>query len=123
MQVGLATFCCSNTLGLFHNTWPASKDLLVASFATCPGYWRCCQTSLLGLAEEGSRRLGQAELLVLPVLLVLLQYDGDLKLPTNFLIPPPAISGTSGEEPYGWPNDATVPGAPSLLPAEVVLLA
>lgn len=27
----------------------------------------------------------------------LMQYDGDLKLPTNFLVPPPAISGTSGE--------------------------
>jgi hypothetical protein len=25
------------------------------------------------------------------------QYDGDLKLPTRFLVPPPAISGTSGE--------------------------
>lgn len=24
------------------------------------------------------------------------QYDGDLKLPTNYLVPPPAISGTSG---------------------------
>lgn len=27
----------------------------------------------------------------------LMQYDGDLKLPTNFLVPPPAISMTSGE--------------------------
>ena len=27
----------------------------------------------------------------------LMQYDGDLKLPTNFLVPPPAISATSGE--------------------------
>jgi len=27
----------------------------------------------------------------------LMQYDGDLKLPTQFLVPPPAISGTSGE--------------------------
>jgi len=27
----------------------------------------------------------------------LMQYDGDLKLPTNFLVPPPAISRTSGE--------------------------
>ncbi|GAB4815974.1 hypothetical protein N2152v2_003020 [Parachlorella kessleri] len=27
----------------------------------------------------------------------LMQYDGDLKLPTNFLVPPPAISGVSGE--------------------------
>ncbi|PSC70092.1 2,3-bisphosphoglycerate-independent phosphoglycerate mutase [Micractinium conductrix] len=27
----------------------------------------------------------------------LMQYDGDLKLPTNYLVPPPAISGTSGE--------------------------
>ena len=27
----------------------------------------------------------------------LMQYDGDLKLPTNYLVPPPAIAGTSGE--------------------------
>lgn len=27
----------------------------------------------------------------------LMQYDGDLKLPSNYLVPPPAISGTSGE--------------------------
>lgn len=27
----------------------------------------------------------------------LMQYDGDLKLPTNYLVPPPAISGTSGK--------------------------
>lgn len=27
----------------------------------------------------------------------LMQYDGDLKLPTNYLVPPPAISCTSGE--------------------------
>ncbi|KAI8104129.1 hypothetical protein M9434_002392 [Picochlorum sp. BPE23] len=27
----------------------------------------------------------------------MMQYDGDLKLPTNFLVPPPAISGVSGE--------------------------
>eukprot|EP00967_Tisochrysis_lutea_P098833 scaffold146297_cov26-Tisochrysis_lutea.AAC.3 len=27
----------------------------------------------------------------------LMQYDGDLKLPTNFLVPPPAIMRTSGE--------------------------
>jgi bisphosphoglycerate-independent phosphoglycerate mutase (AlkP superfamily) len=27
----------------------------------------------------------------------LMQYDGDLKLPKNFLVPPPAINGTSGE--------------------------
>eukprot|EP00192_Tetraselmis_astigmatica_P002898 CAMPEP_0117687604 /NCGR_PEP_ID=MMETSP0804-20121206/23238_1 /TAXON_ID=1074897 /ORGANISM="Tetraselmis astigmatica, Strain CCMP880" /LENGTH=555 /DNA_ID=CAMNT_0005499707 /DNA_START=25 /DNA_END=1692 /DNA_ORIENTATION=- len=27
----------------------------------------------------------------------LMQYDGDLKLPANFLVPPPAISKTSGE--------------------------
>ena len=27
----------------------------------------------------------------------IMQYDGDLKLPTNFLVPPPAIAGTSGE--------------------------
>eukprot|EP00308_Calcidiscus_leptoporus_P000574 CAMPEP_0119373428 /NCGR_PEP_ID=MMETSP1334-20130426/25641_1 /TAXON_ID=127549 /ORGANISM="Calcidiscus leptoporus, Strain RCC1130" /LENGTH=552 /DNA_ID=CAMNT_0007391213 /DNA_START=56 /DNA_END=1714 /DNA_ORIENTATION=- len=27
----------------------------------------------------------------------LMQYDGDLKLPTNFLVPPPAICKTSGE--------------------------
>ena len=26
-----------------------------------------------------------------------MQYDGDLKLPARFLVPPPAISGTSGE--------------------------
>lgn len=27
----------------------------------------------------------------------MMQYDGDLKLPARFLVPPPAISGTSGE--------------------------
>lgn len=27
----------------------------------------------------------------------MMQYDGDLKLPTKFLVPPPAISGVSGE--------------------------
>ena len=27
----------------------------------------------------------------------IMQYDGDLKLPTHYLVPPPAISGTSGE--------------------------
>ena len=27
----------------------------------------------------------------------LMQYDGDLKLPTHFLVPPPAICRTSGE--------------------------
>ena len=27
----------------------------------------------------------------------LMQYDGDLKLPANYLVPPPAISRTSGE--------------------------
>ena len=27
----------------------------------------------------------------------LMQYDGDLKLPSNYLVPPPAISGVSGE--------------------------
>ena len=27
----------------------------------------------------------------------IMQYDGDLKLPANYLVPPPAISGTSGE--------------------------
>ena len=27
----------------------------------------------------------------------LMQYDGDLKLPARFLVPPPAIAGTSGE--------------------------
>lgn len=27
----------------------------------------------------------------------LMQYDGDLKLPTNYLVPPPAIHGVSGE--------------------------
>lgn len=27
----------------------------------------------------------------------MMQYDGDLKLPAHFLVPPPAISGTSGE--------------------------
>jgi len=27
----------------------------------------------------------------------LMQYDGDLKLPANYLVPPPAISKTSGE--------------------------
>lgn len=32
----------------------------------------------------------------LPVPYPHLQYDGDLKLPTRFLVPPPAISGTSG---------------------------
>lgn len=26
-----------------------------------------------------------------------MQYDGDLKLPTNYLVPPPAIHGVSGE--------------------------
>ncbi len=33
-----------------------------------------------------------------------LQYDGDLKLPTNYLVPPPAISGTSGELPRRLPS-------------------
>lgn len=27
----------------------------------------------------------------------MMQYDGDLKLPARFLVPPPAISGVSGE--------------------------
>lgn len=27
----------------------------------------------------------------------MMQYDGDLKLPARFLVPPPAIHGTSGE--------------------------
>ncbi len=27
----------------------------------------------------------------------MMQYDGDLKLPAKFLVPPPAINGTSGE--------------------------
>lgn len=27
----------------------------------------------------------------------MMQYDGDLKLPSKFLVPPPAINGTSGE--------------------------
>lgn len=27
----------------------------------------------------------------------MMQYDGDLKLPSRFLVPPPAINGVSGE--------------------------
>ena len=27
----------------------------------------------------------------------MMQYDGDLKLPARFLVPPPAIGGVSGE--------------------------
>ena len=27
----------------------------------------------------------------------MIQYDGDLKLPTNFLVPPPAINHVSGQ--------------------------
>lgn len=35
----------------------------------------------------------------------MMQYDGDLRLPTNFLVPPPAIDHVSGD------NDAVNPYA------------
>ena len=54
-----------------HALTPIDSVVLTADVAACA----CAQTRFVGM----------------------MQYDGDLKLPARFLVPPPAISDVSGE--------------------------
>lgn len=52
----------------------------------------------LGVYAAGTRYILRLHRSLLQTKFVgMMQYDGDLKLPAKFLVPPPAINGTSGE--------------------------